>query len=382
MSDGPGQLPLPTLAGTGVVPPALRRPPRPAWVRWTRAAVLLLSLGLFVRVLWMADLSNVGRLLVQIGPLALLGVIPYGLTVAADTAGWRAILLGLEARVALRRLLGIRLSTEAVHLSFPGGPILAEGLKIWFLAQRFGVPVAESTASLTVKKALQVGTQGIYLLVAAAVSGPWLRELSASLGNVSVLQPVVVCIGLFLCLVALGAVAVLLSGRVAERLWSLLFRMPSRRVRAWINVRQATFVQIDAHTRDVLRSHAPGLVVAAVWILAGWFLEAAESWVLLRLLGVELPYGAVLAFEPVVSFARSAAFFVPAGLGIQDGGYMAFLRGFGIPDATNRAAAFVLLKRFKEVFWIIVGWAIFLATRQDRLAAAPKAGASAVSGAP
>jgi glycosyltransferase 2 family protein len=367
------------------VVPSLRRPPRPGWVLWARAAVLLLSVGLFVRVLWMADLPSVGRLLAHIGPLVVLAVVPYGLTVVADTAGWRAILLGLEARVALRRLLGVRLSTEAVHISFPGGPILAEGLKVWFLARRAGVPVPESTASLTVKKALQIGTQGIYVLAAAAVSGPWLRELSRALGDHVPLRPLMVGIGLFLCAVAAGAVGVLLSGRLAGRLWSFLFQFPSRRVRAWVTTHQSTFLAIDTHAREVLRSHVWGLAVAAAWILIGWFMEAAESWLLLWLLGVELPYGAVLAFEPVVSFARSAAFFVPAGLGVQDGGYMAMLRGFGIPDATNRAAAFVLLKRFKEVFWIVVGWTLFLATRHSRLpgpVVSSDAGRSVLPGSP
>jgi uncharacterized membrane protein YbhN (UPF0104 family) len=127
--------------------------------------------------------------------------------------------------------------------------------------------------------------------------------------------------------------------------------------------REVAFVDTDQQVRAVLQSHARGLVVAALWILAGWFTEAGESWVLLKLLGVDLSFGAVLAFEPVVSFARSAAFFIPAGLGVQDAGYMAFLRGAGIPDAVNRAAAFVLLKRFKEVFWIAVGWILLLATR-------------------
>ena len=365
--------------------PSLRRPPKPGWILWVRAAVLLLSVGLFVRVLWMADLPSVGRLLAHIGPLVVVAVIPYGLTVVADTAGWRAILLGFEARVALKKLLGVRLSTEAVHISFPGGPILAEGLKVWFLSQRAGVPVAESTASLTVKKVLQIGTQGIYVLVAAAVAGPWLHQLTVSLGDVVPLRPLMVGIGVFLCLVAAGAVAVLLSGRVAERLWSLLFRIPSRRMRAWVTTHQSTFLAIDTHAREVLRSHVWGLLVAAAWILLGWFIEAGESWVLLRLLGIDLPYSAVLAFEPVVSFTRSAAFFVPAGLGVQDGGYMAMLQGFGIPDATNRAAAFVLLKRFKEVFWIVVGWTLFFATRRSGPPAAvvsPDPGRSALPGAP
>ena len=318
--------------------------------------ILLLSAGLFVRVIWMADVRAVAHLLAEVGPLALLAVVPYGVAVTLDTAGWAAILRGLEARVATWRLLGLRLSTEAVHLSFPGGPILAEGLKVWFLSRRFGIPGPEGSASLAVKKALQIGSQGAYLLVAAVVAG-------SVLPRGSVLRPVLFGLGALTTLVSVGMVAVLLSGRVAERLWRLLRRVPVARVQRWMIAREVAFMDTDQHVRGVLQSHVPGLVVAFFWILGGWFAEAGETWVLLRLLGVDLSFAAVLAFEPVVSFARSAAFFIPAGLGIQDAGYMAFLQHAGIPDPVNRAAAFVLLKRFKELVWIAVGWILLLATR-------------------
>jgi uncharacterized protein (TIRG00374 family) len=322
--------------------------------------ILVLSVGLFVRVLWMADLRNVAHLLADVGPLALLAVVPYGVAVTLDTAGWASILRGLEARVATWRLLGLRLSTEAVHLSFPGGPILAEGLKVWFLSRRFGVAAPEGSASLAVKKALQLGTEGTYLFTAAVVAG-------AALPEGSVLRKVLFGLGTVMTLVSVGMVAVLLSGRVAERLWRLLRRVPLARVQNWMIAREVAFMDTDQHVRAVLRSHVRGLVVAFVWILGGWFAEAGETWVLLHLLGVDLSFAAVLAFEPVVSFARSAAFFIPAGLGVQDAGYMAFLKQAGIPDAVNRAAAFVLLKRFKEIVWIAVGWILLLATRSRTL---------------
>ena len=318
--------------------------------------VFVLSVGLFVRVLWMANLHNVAHLLAEVGPLALLAVVPYGIAVTLDTAGWASILRGLEARVATWRLLGLRLSTEAVHLSFPGGPILAEGLKVWFLSRRFGIAPPEGSASLAVKKALQIGSQGAYLLTAAVAAG-------SVLGKDSVLRPILFGLGALTTLVSVGMVAVLLSGRVAERLWRLLRRVPLARVQRWMIAREVAFMDTDQHVRSVLQSHVPGLVVAFLWILAGWFAEAGETWVLLRLLGVNLSFAAVLAFEPVVSFARSAAFFIPAGLGVQDAGYMAFLQKAGIPDAVNEAAAFVLLKRFKEIVWIAVGWILLLATR-------------------
>jgi uncharacterized membrane protein YbhN (UPF0104 family) len=161
-------------------------------------------------------------------------------------------------------------------------------------------------------------------------------------------------------LVAAGMISVLLSGRVAERLWRLLRRVPLVRVQRWMIAREVAFMDTDQHVRAVLQSHVRGLVVAFAWILLGWFAEAGETWVLLRLLDVDLSFATVLAFEPVVSFARSAAFFIPAGLGVQDAGYMAFLRNAAVPDAVNRAAAFVLLKRFKELVWIAVGWTLLL----------------------
>jgi uncharacterized membrane protein YbhN (UPF0104 family) len=147
--------------------------------------------------------------------------------------------------------------------------------------------------------------------------------------------------------------------------------VPLARVQRWTLAREVAFVETDQHVRAVLQSHVLKLVLAFLWILCGWFAEAGESWLLLRLLGVELSFPAVLAFEPVVSFARSAAFFIPAGLGVQDAGYMALLRAAHIPDATNRAAAFVLLKRFKELFWIAVGWMLLLATRPAEVRRAP-----------
>ena len=344
---------------SGVLPaidPALA-PPKPSpGKRLLRALVVVLSAALFVRVLWVADLRNVAGLLADVGPLALLAVVPYGVAVTLDTAGWAAILRGLEARVATWRLLRLRLSTEAVQLSFPGGPILAEGLKVWFLSRTFGVAIPEGSASLAVKKTLQIGTEGVYLLTAAVVAGSALPEGSG-------LRVVLFGLGILATLVSAGMIAVLLSGRVAERLFRLLRRVPVARVQTWMIAREVAFMDTDQHVRAVLQSHVPGLAVAFLWILAGWFAEAGETWVLLKLLGIDLSFAAVLAFEPVVSFARSAAFFIPAGLGVQDAGYMAFLRQAGTPDAVNRAAAFVLLKRFKEVVWIAIGWILLLTAR-------------------
>jgi len=75
----PGTSPEPETVG-GVLPaidPALA-PPKPGpGKRLLRVLVVVLSAALFVRVLWVADLRNVAGLLADVGPLALLAVVPY-----------------------------------------------------------------------------------------------------------------------------------------------------------------------------------------------------------------------------------------------------------------------------------------------------------------
>jgi uncharacterized membrane protein YbhN (UPF0104 family) len=55
---------------------------------------------------------------------------------------------------------------------------------------------------------------------------------------------------------------------------------------------------------------------------------------------------------------RHVVFVVPAGLGVQDLGYVTGLAALGVPDATSLGAAFVLVKRAKELLWTAFGYAL------------------------
>jgi uncharacterized membrane protein YbhN (UPF0104 family) len=49
---------------------------------------------------------------------------------------------------------------------------------------------------------------------------------------------------------------------------------------------------------------------------------------------------------------------LPAGLGVQDLGYVLFLKALGVPDATTVGTAFVLMKRGKDLFWVLLGFGL------------------------
>jgi uncharacterized membrane protein YbhN (UPF0104 family) len=103
------------------------------------------------------------------------------------------------------------------------------------------------------------------------------------------------------------------------------------------------------------------------WHLAGWLLQVGETWLVLRLLGCGVSWIAALVIETLASTARSAAFVVPGGLGVQEGALVLAAGRFGV-DAPH-ALALAIIKRMREVVTgapAIIAWAISERPMLDR----------------
>jgi hypothetical protein len=97
-----------------------------------------------------------------------------------------------------------------------------------------------------------------------------------------------------------------------------------------------------------------------------WLLEGVETYLILRLLGADLGLVEVMSFDAALSVVRSAAVFAPAGIGVQDLGYLAVLEAYGVPGASGIAPAFVVLKRMKEALFVAVGFIVIARTGAAR----------------
>jgi uncharacterized membrane protein YbhN (UPF0104 family) len=89
------------------------------------------------------------------------------------------------------------------------------------------------------------------------------------------------------------------------------------------------------------------LAEAGVWRLASWVLGTGEIWIALRLLGVEASLAEAFMIEALGQTIRTAAFFVPAGVGVQEGGLVLLGATIGITPET--ALALSLVKRVREL---------------------------------
>jgi putative membrane protein len=81
--------------------------------------------------------------------------------------------------------------------------------------------------------------------------------------------------------------------------------------------------------------------------LLAWFGGAVGAWLILGFIGRPLPFLSVVTIESLLFAIRNAAFFVPSGLGVQEGAYALLGPLFGLP--AEAALALSLLKRARDV---------------------------------
>ncbi len=311
---------------------------------------LALGLALFAWMLRDVDGPRLRTLLADVGPLAAIVLLPQALGTLFHTAAWRELLAGLGHRAPLFALTGTFVASEAARMALPAGPVVGEGVAAYHLHRRLGVPWTSALTSLAAKKAWVLCSHAACFLLLLLLGGAALRELGAALPGGELLPLVTVLTG-----AALGAggalTLVLLSSRRAGAwLTTTLARLPSARMRAW--------AEAQRHRPDAAAaSRVPPIrhALAGALMFAQWMTEIFETWLILRLLGIDVSFSEALLIELGGSMVRSLAFVVPGGLGVQDASYVGTLLALGVPGATEVGVTFVVLKRAKELFYIGLG---------------------------
>lgn len=88
------------------------------------------------------------------------------------------------------------------------------------------------------------------------------------------------------------------------------------------------------------------LAVCAALHLVGWTMSGVAAWIALRLMGVEAGLGPVIIIEALVFALRTAVFFIPGAIGVQEGAYALLGPLFGLPPEIVLALSIV--KRARE----------------------------------
>lgn len=290
---------------------------------------LALLLGLVIR----ADLAALLQTLALAG-WALLWLIPYrGLYFLLYAIGWLDLLrpYDRERRAGLGYLFWVTSVREAIDRLLPvasvGGSIAGVRLLRWRQ-----LPTAPASASVIVEILLTLcvlylfTALGLFLLFNLNAAGLDYRRL---------------LLGFLFSLPAPLAAALLLRyGSVFARLQRLL------RPLVGASALSDGAAALDRELRACLSRHGTLLAVGALQFVAVTS-AAFEIWLVLRLCGHPVGAGAALILESMTQALRHLAFFVPAGLGVQEAGLVLFGHVLGL--GSELALAVSMAKRMREI---------------------------------
>jgi glycosyltransferase 2 family protein len=260
-----------------------------------------------------------------------------------DTLGWRFAFP--HDRVSFLTLWRARLAGEAVNTVTPTASVGGEAVKVWLLRPR--VPYSEGFTAVVVAKTTITVAQGLFLLL-----GLLLVSGSAADSRLVAAMRWLIVVELF---AVAGFIAVQVSGIVGGAV-----RVVGAKLGFSSALARAADVGLVEHTlRDFYTRRPYRLALSLGSHFVGWLLSAAELWVVLRLLGVEISPTSALILEAFATGIKFVTFFVPAGVGTIEGGlvliFVAF--GFGAP----LGLAFALVRRFRELCWTATGLIVLMA---------------------
>ncbi|HEY2753235.1 lysylphosphatidylglycerol synthase domain-containing protein [Phenylobacterium sp.] len=243
---------------------------------------------------------------------------------------WFAVAPGLEF-AKLGALIWARLLRDA------GADLLPFAQVSGFLvgvraAQAAGAPGDLVAASTIVDATTEMAAQVVYTLMGVVVL------VAQTRGDPQATTLLAACLaGLGFLLAAAVAFWFIQRGGV-----SLIGRLAAR----WAPNSATLAEAVRGHLDEIYRQ--PGrLLAGAVLHFVGWIGSGLGTWVALRFMGTHAPLLAVLAVDSLMYAARSVAFILPGGLGVQEGAYVLLGPLFGIPPGPILAVS--LLRRARDL---------------------------------
>ncbi len=318
---------------------------------------LLAGFALLAYILMHTDLHEVWSRVGQMGPGGVIFVLLlYALTFLTDVIGWQLTFrsLPLERRWCGRLYL-VRMLGEAFNNVTPLGSMGGEPVKVAVLKRHYRIPMREAGASLVLAKTTNMLGLMMFLLV-----GFVLLLLSRKLAPGYQLLAAAGLAGLLLATLAMFLVqrfrlssragGWLLRGRVSERLHHLL----------------RVIEDIDARLLEFYTRNQGRFLISTALALSNWLLGVVEVYVVMRLFGYPVTVTDAWIIEAMVQMIRAAAFFIPAGIGAQEGGFLLFSGALTGNPALGIAVSVV--RRSRELLWILLGLLIFWGYQRRRKA--------------
>ncbi|MBE0642759.1 MAG: flippase-like domain-containing protein [Bacteroidetes bacterium] len=334
-------------------------PPRPI-TRSLTLAVKVSVISAIAFLLWSQfhalDIHEALSLLRRMGPLAVIPFLPYAFVTMLDARGWRHT-MPVPRDIPMREISAIRLATDAVMNTFPAGVAFAETLRPFLLQKRLRMRWSDALAVTIVAKINIAITQMLFLLAGLALAA---ISYSGPLKQTGVFATPAAGIGAAAAAALFtGALFLPYSGGRLTQLASILEHIPLDAVKQFIRRGRIVLTEIDGYLNAFRLKRKSRLLHSLGYFMLSWCVMAMETWLILTLLGANVTIVQAVIIESIAALVKLLFFFIPSGLGAQEISFAALLSALIGPEALALSAAFIVIRRGKELAWAGIGLGLF-----------------------
>ena len=318
--------------------------------------ILFLLIGMVVLggLVWHIGPSQILHTAEQLGLLSIcIILLPLLAVYLLEAYGWQLTLGPWTKHVSFLHLFAVRMAGEAINATTPTGMVGGEPMKAYLL-KRYDVPMVDGLASLVTAKTAMVLAQVLFMLLGICLM-VWL--LGGSDNNV-------LAAGIGVAMLAFGLFMLFMIQRHGIGMGLLtIFRKIGLPLR-YLESREAQLLDLDNTIRGFYRDRASTFRLAVLIYFVAWAIETFEVYAILYFLDMDVTWLASFSIAAISVLIKGAGFFIPGSLGAQEGGYLFLLMGFGYDEVTG--ITFALIRRLREILWIIIGLIILAALKEKQ----------------
>ncbi len=309
-----------------------------------RVTLILLVIAALFLFLMLREIgwSKLGYYLRLVGYYWPLILVPYGIINFLGAVSWKVLLLTRETCPGISRLFLLRLAGESLNQLTPTASLGGEPFKALRLSAG-GVSWQEATASVVIQKGMMVLSLVLYLIMSLALV-PFVF-----LGDIP--HPGLIIMG---AIVLAGAGAVFVILQRSRPCVSFISQMKKYSLCPAVLIsKEAELATLDFYLAEFYRKHSNRCIAAFVLLALAWGLHGVEVYIIFGLLGHPIHWGTALCLDGLAMLFTGLGVVIPASLGVQDGGNI--LLSLGLKLGAPLGAAFSIIRRLREAFWLLMG---------------------------
>ena len=317
-------------------------------MRLFKLVTLLAGIAIFAWILTRADLAAVAAVMRRMGVQGAATVLAtFGIAMVSSVVGWALLFRSKTLSVIWTvRLWLVQMVGEAFNMLTPFGAFGGEPFKALLLKRHYAISYNEGTASLVMIQTINSVAQVPFAIIGAVlmIEADFLPEAIET----AIIAATAV-IGVFMVFVYFALRTRLLA--------KLPARMENSESAAKLAEAITFLTNLEEHLFHFVR-HTPARLAAAVsFAFLSWVIGAIEINLVFMFLGAPIDFAEAWVVETLLVLVRSASFFIPAHLGVQDGALT--IAGESLTGSRELGLAIALIRRARELFWAGAGLLIY-----------------------